>query len=76
MSQECKFPWEMQNLLEVARTTESFALNTRCALRKFSSPVLSCLKCYAFIRFTLDKSEMGCGPLRDWGGEGGEEGRR
>ena len=26
MSQECKFPWEMQNLLEVARTTESFAL--------------------------------------------------
>ena len=73
MSQECKFPWEMQNLLEVARTTESFALNTRCALRRFSSPVLSCLKCYAFIRFTPTSQKWAVAP---WGIGVGREGRR
>ena len=41
----------MKNLLEVARTTEIFALNTRSALklRRFSSPDLASLKCYAFL---------------------------
>ena len=75
MSQECKFPWEMQNLLEVARTTESFALNTRCALklRRFSSPFLSCLKCYAFIRFTPTSQKWAVAP---WGIGVGREGRR
>ena len=42
----------MQNLLEVAKTTESFAFNTRGALElsRFSSPDLSGLKCSAFLR--------------------------
>ena len=45
---------EMQNLLEVVTTNESFALNTRGALklRRFSSPDLSSLKCSAFLRPT------------------------
>ena len=44
----------MQNLLEVARTAENFALNTRGALslRRFSSPDLASLKCHAFLRPT------------------------
>ena len=42
---------EMQNLLEVARTTESFAFNTRGALKlcRFSSPAMASLKCSAFL---------------------------
>ena len=42
----------MQNLLEVARTAENFALNTRGALKicRFSSPDLASLKCRAFLR--------------------------
>ena len=42
----------MQNLLEVARTTEKFALNTTGAfkLRRLSSPDMSSLKCSAFLR--------------------------
>ena len=42
---------EMQNLVEVARTTENFALNTRGAqkLRRFSNPDLASLKCYTFL---------------------------
>ena len=44
----------MQNFLEVARTAENFALNTRGALkfRRFSSPDLASLKCHAFLRPT------------------------
>ena len=44
----------MQNLLEVARTAENFALNTRGALNlyRFSSPDLASLKCRAFLRPT------------------------
>ena len=44
----------MQNLLEVARTAENFALNTTGALklRTFSSPDLASLKCHAFLRPT------------------------
>ena len=43
---------EMQNLFEVARTTEN--LNTRGALKlcRFSSPAMSSLKCYACLRPT------------------------
>ena len=42
----------MQDLLEVARTTEKFALNTTGAfkLRRLSSPDMSSLKCSAFLR--------------------------
>ena len=41
----------MQNLLEVARTAENFAFNTRgvLKLRRFSSPDLASLKCHAFL---------------------------
>ena len=41
----------MQNVLEVARTAENFALNTTCALKlsRFSSPDLASLKCHAFL---------------------------
>ena len=44
----------MQNLLEVARTAENVALNTRGALKlcRFSSPDLATLKCHAFLRPT------------------------
>ena len=42
----------MQNLLEVARTAENFALNTRSTLRRFFSPDLASLKCHAFLRPT------------------------
>ena len=44
----------MQNLLEVARTAENFAFNTRSVLklRRFSSPDLASLKCHAFLRPT------------------------
>ena len=44
----------MQNLLEVARTAENFAFNTRgvLKLRRFSSPDLDSLKCHAFLRPT------------------------
>ena len=44
----------MQNLLEVARTTESFAFNTRGALKlcRFSSPAMSSLECSTFLRPT------------------------
>ena len=50
----------MQNLLEVARTTESFAFNTRGALKlcRFSSPELSSLKCYAFLRRTPKRAAV------------------
>ena len=44
----------MQNLLEVARTVENVALNTRGALKlcRFFSPDLATLKCHAFLRPT------------------------
>ena len=56
---------EMQTLLEFARTTENFALNTRGAvkLRRFSSPDLSSVKCSA------PHPETGCGALGG-GGKG------
>ena len=61
----------MQNLLEVTRTAENFALNTRGALklRRFFSPALASLKCHAFRRPT-GHLETGCGPL--WGGGKGQ----
>ena len=42
----------MQKVLEVARTAENFAFNTRgvLKLRRFSSPDLASLKCHAFLR--------------------------
>ena len=42
----------MQNLLEFARTTENFALNTTGAfkLRRLSSPDMASLKCSPFLR--------------------------
>ena len=42
-------------------------------LRRFSSPVLSCLKCYAFIRFTPTSQKWAEAPC---GFEGGRVGRR
>ena len=54
----------MQNLLEVARSTESFAFSTRGALKlcRFSSPDLSSLRFFA-------PPETGC-RLLGGGGEG------
>ena len=56
----------MQNLLEVARTTESFALNTRCALKlhRFSTPVLFSLRCFAFIYLAPTRQKWAAAP---WG---------
>ena len=44
----------MQNVLEVVRTAENSAFNTRVVLklRRFSSPDLASLKCHAFLRPT------------------------
>ena len=70
---------EMHNLLEVARITESFALNTRCALkfRRFSTPVLSSLRCFAFIRLTPTRQKWAAAPwgVGVGGGGGGGKGR-